>query len=113
MPGFGLVRLGGHQVRKVCGNAVDVHDAADVFLYRGSYIAPLLDMRRRFRAVLNVLDSMILHGVTLSRSVELTSQWSKILSTGPIYLFNLMIFMVVKDLVLGISSVLLVISIGV
>ena len=60
---FRLVRLGGHQVRKVRGNAADVHDAADVFLYRDSSIAPLLDMR---------LDSMISHGVTLSRSVELT-----------------------------------------
>ena len=67
------------------GNAVDVHDAADVFLYRDSSIAPLLDMRRRFRAVLDVLDSMISHGVTLSRSVELTAQWGKILSAGPLY----------------------------
>ena len=42
-------------------------------------------MRRRFKAVLDVLDSMISHGVTLSRSVELTAQWSKILSIGPRY----------------------------
>ena len=67
------------------GNAADVHDAADIFLYRDSSIAPLLDMRRRFRAVLNVLDSMLSHGVTLSRSVELTAQWGKILSAGPLY----------------------------
>ena len=40
---FKLVRLGGHQVRKVRGNAADVHDAADVFLYRDSSIAPLLE----------------------------------------------------------------------
>ena len=42
-------------------------------------------MRRRFGAVLNVLDSMISHGVTLSRSVELAAQWGKILSIGPLY----------------------------
>ena len=80
---FKLVRLGGHKVQKIRGNAADVHDAADVFLYQDSSIAPLLDMRRRFKAVMDVMDSMILHGVTLSRSVELTAQWSKILSIGP------------------------------
>ena len=62
-----------------------VHDAADVFLYRDSSIAPLLDMRRRFRAVISVLDSMTSHGVTLSRSVELTAQWGRILSLGPLH----------------------------
>ena len=51
--------LGEHRVRKVRGNAADVHDAADVFLYRDSSIAPLLlDMRRRFKAVVDVLDAM-------------------------------------------------------
>ena len=55
------------------------------FLYRDSSIAPLLDMRRRFKAVMNVLDSMISHGVTLSRSVELYCPTGKILSIGPLY----------------------------
>ena len=44
---FRVVRLGGH--------AADAHDAAGVFLYRDSSIAPLLDMRRRFKAVVDVL----------------------------------------------------------
>ena len=70
---FRLVRLGCHKVRKVRSNAVDVHDAADVFLYRDSSIAPLLDMRRRFRAVMGVLDAMIRSGISLARSVELTA----------------------------------------
>ena len=70
---FRLVRLGGHKVRKVRGNEADVHDAAHIFLYRDSSIAPLLDMKLRFKAV----DS--------SRSVELTAQWSKILSIGHLY----------------------------
>ena len=77
-----LVRLGWHKVRKVRGNAADVHDAADIFLYRDSSSAPLLDMTRRFKAV---MDPMISHGVNISRSVELTAQWSKILSVGPLY----------------------------
>ena len=79
---FMVVRLGGHNVRKVRGGADDAHDAADVFLYRDCSIAPLLDIRRRFRAVMGVLDSMISHGVTLARSVELTAHWDKILSIG-------------------------------
>ena len=51
--------------------------------------APLLDMRRRFRAVMGVLDAMICNGVSLARSVELTAQWSRIaariVALGPMY----------------------------
>ena len=54
---FKLVRLSGHKVRKVRGNTAYVHDAADIFLYRDSTSAPLLDMRRRFKLVINFLDS--------------------------------------------------------
>ena len=80
----GVVRLGGHRVRKARGNAADAHDA-DVFLYRDSSVAPLLDMRRRFMAVMDFLDAMIRYGVSLSRSVELTAQWDRILAAGPLY----------------------------
>ena len=83
MARFRLVRLGGHEVRKVRSNAVYVHDAADVFLYLDSCIAPLLDTRRRFRAVMGVLDAMIRNGVSLARSVELTAQWGRIVAFGP------------------------------
>ena len=82
---FRVVRLGGHKVRKARGNAADAHDAADVFLYRDSSISPLLDMRRRFKAVMDVLDAMIRYGISLSRSVELTAQWGKILALGPLH----------------------------
>ena len=58
-----VVRLGGHQVRKARANVADAVDAADVFLYRDSSIAPLLDMRRRFKAVMDVLDAMIRSGI--------------------------------------------------
>ena len=85
MARFRRVRLGGHKVRKVRCNAVDVHGAADVVLYRDSSISPLLDMRRRFKAVIDVLDAMILHGTSLARSVELTAQWDRILAIGPLY----------------------------
>ena len=70
---FRHVRLGVYKVRSVRCNAVDVHDAVDVFLYRDTSIAPLLDMRRRFKAVIDVLDAMIRYGISLARSVELTA----------------------------------------
>ena len=82
---FRAVRLGGHPVRKARGNVADVHDAADVFLYRDASLALLLDMRRRFKAVMDVLGAMIHSGIFLSRSVELTAQWSKILALGPLH----------------------------
>ena len=85
MARFRLVRLGEHKVRKVRGNTADAHDAADVFLYRDSSIAPLLDMKRRFKAVLDVLDAMIRYGISLARSVELTAQWDRSLAFGPLY----------------------------
>ena len=83
---FRRVRLGGRRVRKVRRNAVDVDDAADVFLYRDASVAPLLDMRRRIRAVMDVLGAMIRDGVSLARSVELTCQWGRILAIGPLHL---------------------------
>ena len=82
---FRVVRLGGHKIRKARSNASDVHDAADVFVYRDSSLAPLLDMRRRFKAVMVVLGAMIQYGVSLSRSVGLTAQWDRILAAGPLY----------------------------
>ena len=82
---FRHARHGLHKVRKVRSSAVDVHDAADVFLYRDSSDAPLLDMRRRFRAVMGVLDAMIRSGISLARSVELTAQWDRMVVVGPIY----------------------------
>ena len=39
---FRVVRFGGHKVWKARGNDADAHDAADVFLYRDSSIAPCL-----------------------------------------------------------------------
>ena len=54
-------------------------------MYRDSSIALLLDMRRRFKAVMGVLDAMIRYGVYLARSVQLTAQWDRILAVGPLY----------------------------
>ena len=42
-------------------------------------------MRRRFKAVMELLDAMIRCGVSLSRSLELSAQWDRILAIGPLY----------------------------
>ena len=83
------------------GSAAGAHDAADVFLYRDSSVAPLLDMRRRFKAVMDVLDAMIRYGVSLARSVELTAQWDRILAAGPLYLVTIDDLSMVRGLGIG------------
>ena len=50
-----VVWLGGPLVKRARSNAADVVDAAVVFLYCDSSSAPLLDLRRRFKAVMDVL----------------------------------------------------------
>ena len=59
--------------------------AGDVFMYRDFSIAPLLDLRRGFTAVLDVSDGMVRVGVPLSRFIELTVQRRCILRVGPIF----------------------------
>ena len=86
---FGIVRLGGIKVRKVRSNAADALDAGDVFMCRDLSIAPVLDVRRRVKAVMDVLDSMIRSGVTLARSIKLTVQWEEILRAGLVHLVTL------------------------
>ena len=54
-------------------------------LYHGASTAPLLDLRRRFKAVVDLLSAMIRDGVSLARSVELAVQWDGILRVGPIH----------------------------
>ena len=49
------------------------------FMYRDSSAAPLLDLRRRFKAVMDVPDAMLRDGFSLARSVELAAQWDEIL----------------------------------
>ena len=71
------------------------------FLYRDSSVAPLLDMPRRFKAVMDVLDAMIRNGVSLSQSVELSAQWGRILAIGPLYPVTLDDLQVVRSVGLG------------
>ena len=70
---FRVVWLG-PKVHKARSNIVDAHDAGDVFMYRDSSVALLLDLRRRFKAVMDVLELMMWNGERLRVSVELTVQ---------------------------------------
>ena len=79
------VTLGDPRIRRARGHAGDAVDAGDVFLYRDSSTAPLLDLRRRLKVVLDVLDALIRHGVSWAWSVELTSQWDRILRAAPVH----------------------------
>ena len=65
-------------------NAADAREGGEVHLYRDSSAAPLLDLRRRLKAVMDVLDVMIRDGFSFARSVELAVQWDGILGEGPI-----------------------------
>ena len=64
-------------------------------------LPPLLEMRRRFKAVMDVLDAMILNGFSLSRSLELTAQWDRILAIGLLYPVALYDLRVVRSIGVG------------
>ena len=63
----------------------DPQEESDVSLYHDASTAPLLDLRRRFKAVVDLLSAIIRDGVSLARSVELAVQWDGILRVGPIH----------------------------
>ena len=79
------VRLGGPKVRKARRNFADPQEGSDVFVYHDASTALLLDLRRRFKAVVDVLHAMLRDGITLARSLELTARWDKILRIKPIH----------------------------
>ena len=80
---FNKVRLGGPKVRKARARCSDPGDGAQVDLYRDASTAPLVDLRRRLRAVLDVLGAIRRSGFSVSRGLELTRQWDAILVSGP------------------------------
>ena len=66
----GPLLSGPEAFRKALKNAADGHKGWDVFMYRDSSTAPMLDLRRRIEAVMDVLDAMIRDGISLARSVS-------------------------------------------
>ena len=79
------MRLGGPKVWKARRNFADSQEGSDVSLYHDVSTAPLLDLRRRLKVVVDLLSAMIRGGVSLARSVELPVQWDAILRAGPIH----------------------------
>ena len=79
------VRLGDPEVRRARKNISDSQEGSDVSLYHDVSTAPLLDLRRRLKAVVDLLAAMIRGGVSLARSVELVVQWDGILRIGSIH----------------------------
>ena len=69
------VRLGGPKVRRARRNFADPQEGSEVSLYHDVPTAPLLDLRRRLKLVVDLLSTMIRDGVSLARSVELAVQW--------------------------------------
>ena len=78
------VRLGGPIVRSVRRNVADVGEVDDVSLYRDSSAAPVLDLRRKLKAVLDLLDAIVRCGASLTRAVELSHLWDCIVRLGPL-----------------------------
>ena len=78
------VRLGGPVVRSVRRNAADVGEVDDVSLYRDSSAAPVLDLRRKLKAVLNLLDAIVRSGASLTGAVELSHLWDCVVRCGPL-----------------------------
>ena len=78
------VRLGGPTVRRARRNFADSQEGSEVSLYHDVSTAPLLDLRRRLKLVVDLLSAMIRGGVNLARSVELAVQWDAILRVVPI-----------------------------
>ena len=51
--------------------------------------------------MMELVDAMIRYGVSLSRSVELSAQWDKILSIGPLFPVTLDDFQALRSTGLG------------
>ena len=70
-------------MRRIRARCSDPVDGALVDLYRDHSVAPLVDLRRRLRAVLDVIAAIGRSGFTISRGLELTRQWGSITAGGP------------------------------
>ena len=67
------VRLGGPIVRSVRRSATRDGDVDGVSLYRDSSAAPVFDLRRNLKAILDLLDSIIRWCGSLARDVSVTA----------------------------------------
>ena len=70
-------------MRRARARCSDPGDGALVDLYRDRSVVPLVDLRRRLRAVLDVIAAIGRSGFTVSRGLELTRQWGSIVAGEP------------------------------
>ena len=75
--------LGGNRVSKMRTDLVDPTSASEGHLFRNHSLAPLLSLKSRLKAVLNLLESVAHNGLTLGRSLQFDRQWSAVLRDGP------------------------------
>ena len=80
--GFRTVRLGGLVVRKVRARCSYPGDGGQLDLYRDACTAPSVDLRRRFRAVLDVACAIGRSGFSVSRALVLNNQWARVNEMG-------------------------------
>ena len=73
-----------------------------MLMYHDASTAVLLDLRRRFEAVVDVLRAVIRDEVTLARSLELTVQWDGILRVGPVFPFTMLGFDMARNCGFGV-----------
>ena len=86
--GLRLLRFRGFGMSMMIGYSLSRDDALNLDGSLANHdvsTAPLLDLRRRLKLVVDLLSAMIRGGVSLARSVELAVQWDAILRAGPIH----------------------------
>ena len=81
---FSVVRLGGPKMRSARARCADPGDGAQVDLYRDRSTAPLIDVRRRLKAVLDVVGAIDRSWYSLPRGLEFTRQWRRVLRFSPL-----------------------------
>ena len=72
---------------KICtfrGRFGDNEDCKLVHLYRDKSLAPVLDQRRRLRAVCGVAKSIRDNGFSITQGLQLSKQLSRVLQAGPV-----------------------------
>ena len=70
-------------MRRIRARCSDLGDGALVDLYQDHSVAPLVDLRRRLRAVLDVITAIGRSGFTVSMGLELSLQFGSIVAGGP------------------------------
>ena len=77
-------RLGGVQLGRARHYRSDPSEAEDLAGLWCSSLVPILRLRRRLRICIDISASILTKGFTLAKSLELSQQWGKILTDGPV-----------------------------